>query len=420
MRYALPCLILLLCTCVRAQTVKPGETDLASTVDRVLVFLEGAQVQRKAEARVPSGRSTLVFTRLTGQLDPGSVQLHVNNPEVVVLSVRHRLYFQERERDVKEENVYTRIEALEDRRRELETRVAIAREEEELLRANRDLAGAANGLSADDLERGVRFHRERITAIKLSYLALSDSLRANAASRQQLQEELAELGQAQAQPATSQVVVEIACASPQSLALDLSYRVSAAGWTPEYDVRVDDISQPIDLRYRARVYQESGEDWGQVSLTLSTGDPSRSAEAPDLRTWRVRPGLRPPVYLPSEPIAEAGAIRSVRGKVEDVEGSALIGASILVGGTTVGTVTDIDGRFELELPRDAEYLRVDYTGYTTKTVPITGGEATIVLEQEAMLEEVVVVGYGRSGLLDQLSGKLAGVSLKRQSKVGSA
>ncbi len=416
MRYFLSCCLLLLCTSVRAQVVNPGEAELASTIDRVLVYLEGAQVQRKAETRVLGGRSALVFTGLTGSLDPGSVQLYVNNPEVVVLSVSHRLHFSEiGERSAAETAVYARIDALEDRRRELNTRVAIAQEEEELLRANRDLAGAASGVSADDLERGVRFHRERITAIKLSYLALSDSLRNNAHSRQQLQEELAALGQAQVQPATSQVVVEVESGSAQSVGMQLSYRVAAAGWTPEYDVRVDDISQPIDLRYRARVYQDSGEDWSQISLTLSTGDPSRSATAPDLRTWRVRPGLLPPVYQPSKPIVEAGTIRSVRGRVKDTEGGALIGATVLVEGTTVGTITDLDGRFELELPGEAEFLRVDYSGYNNKSVPITGVELEIVLEQKVdLLQEVVVTGYASNGVEDLLQGRTAGVNINRR------
>ncbi len=196
MRTPLLCLFVLLCTCVRAQPAGKQETEISSNIDQAVVYLQGAQVKRSAEASLPAGRSTLVFTGLTGALDPASIQLRTENPALLVLSVSHRLHFNEiPERSEAEQSIYTRIDAVEHRRRELETRVAIAKEEEEVLRANRSLAGTDRGLDAQDLERGVTYHRERITAIKLSYLALGDSLRANQQDRQLLQEQLAELGQ---------------------------------------------------------------------------------------------------------------------------------------------------------------------------------------------------------------------------------
>ena len=90
------------------------------------------------------------------------------------------------------------------------------------------------------------------------------------------------------------------------------------------------------------------------------------------------------------------AQQSITGTVRDDGGTPLIGASILVEGTTVGTVTDIDGEFSLNLPAEAQALVVSYTGFTTGTVPITGdAEYSITLtENAATLNEVVVTGYG--------------------------
>ena len=413
MRLPLPFLLILLCTCVRAQGSGTDETEVRSTIEQATVYRDGAQVIRNAEALVPAGRSTLVFPGLTGELDGASIQLRADDPELLVLSVSHRLHFSQlAERDTAEQSIYSRIDRLERRRRELEARVAIAREEEELLRANRDLAGTANGLHADDLERGVNFHRERITAIKLSYLMLGDSLRDNDEKRKLLQEQLAELGLARQQPATREVVAVVESKRAQRIPFHLSYRVSSAGWDPVYDVRVTDISRPIDLRYHANVHQQTGEDWQDVHLVLSTGDPARSATPPDLKTWRIRPGQLPPVYLPVAATVANSGIRSVSGRVDDEEGMPLIGATVLVEGTEVGTVTDLDGRFELELPRDAEYLRIAYTGYDSKLVSLTDDDLYIVLDSgPEMLQEVVVVGYGRTGLLNDLAGRVAGVRI---------
>ena len=91
------------------------------------------------------------------------------------------------------------------------------------------------------------------------------------------------------------------------------------------------------------------------------------------------------------------AQRTITGTVTDSENSApLIGASILVTGSTTGTVTDFDGNFTLEVLNDAESLDVSYTGYTTQTVSIAGGITTVnvQLESGSVLDEVVVIAYG--------------------------
>lgn len=94
--------------------------------------------------------------------------------------------------------------------------------------------------------------------------------------------------------------------------------------------------------------------------------------------------------------AFAFAQTEVSGQITDGEnGDPLIGASILVTGTSTGTITDFDGNYSLNVPATAESLTVSYTGYATQTVPFTG-QTTINLALTAgeLLDEVVVVGYG--------------------------
>jgi Ca-activated chloride channel homolog len=83
----------------------------------------------------------------------------------------------------------------------------------------------------------------------------------------------------------------------------------------------------------------------------------------------------------------------LEGTVVDDSGQPLIGANILEKGTSNGTVTDLDGKFELQVPSECVQLEVSYTGYKTKTIPkaCAGQELQIELEAEtAALEEVVV------------------------------
>ncbi|MCP9236057.1 SusC/RagA family TonB-linked outer membrane protein [Lewinella sp. JB7] len=135
------------------------------------------------------------------------------------------------------------------------------------------------------------------------------------------------------------------------------------------------------------------------------------------------------------------AQQTVTGTVLDARGEPLIGASLLVEGTTSGTVTDIDGNFSIAVPAGAENLVVSYTGFTTNVVPIQGSAPlNIVLEENAaQLGEVVVTALGierrrdedlssatlietdvlqrsgETGVIQGLAGKSSGINITRNS-----
>ena len=89
------------------------------------------------------------------------------------------------------------------------------------------------------------------------------------------------------------------------------------------------------------------------------------------------------------------AQRDVSGTVTDDSGEPLIGATVIGTGTTIGTVTDLDGQFALSLPDDIESLTVSYTGYNTQTIPLgASSTVSITLDAGLNLNEVVVTGTG--------------------------
>ena len=106
----------------------------------------------------------------------------------------------------------------------------------------------------------------------------------------------------------------------------------------------------------------------------------------------------------------------VSGTVVDDEGLPLIGATVVVPATSIGTVTDFDGNFSLEVPSTAEELEISYTGYRRTLVPLSGGGIVdVTLEQDAIgLEQAVVVGYAPTrrkdlvGSVSSIDGDLAG------------
>ena len=106
------------------------------------------------------------------------------------------------------------------------------------------------------------------------------------------------------------------------------------------------------------------------------------------------------------------ASRRISGKVVDAEGRPVIGANVVEKGTGHGVITDVDGRFSLEVPEKA-VLQISYIGYVTQEIPVRNRkDFSIVLEDDTkLLDEVVVVGYGTqkkvsvTGSVVQIQGK---------------
>ena len=114
---------------------------------------------------------------------------------------------------------------------------------------------------------------------------------------------------------------------------------------------------------------------------------------------------------------------SVKGTVTDGTADPLIGATIKVkGNNTLGTVTDFDGNFQLNVPSESSVLVISYVGMTTKEIKV-GKQRTlkVTLQDDTQLEEVVVVGYGQQkkasvvGAISQTTGEV----LERAAGIGS-
>ena len=105
--------------------------------------------------------------------------------------------------------------------------------------------------------------------------------------------------------------------------------------------------------------------------------------------------------------------RVISGTVKDQTGETIISASVVVKGTTIGTVTDFDGNYTIDVPDDAKVLIFSYIGMKTQELNITGNTMNVVLsENSEVLEEVVVTGYGTTKKRDVVT-SVASVSAEQ-------
>lgn len=129
------------------------------------------------------------------------------------------------------------------------------------------------------------------------------------------------------------------------------------------------------------------------------------------RMMVLLPLLFATVFLPSSANAQEGT-RTVSGIVYDETSSPLIGAFVIAQGTTTGTATDVDGKFNLSVPKNVKNLEISYVGYSKEIVAITSdGNVTVTLKPNTLIDEVVVIGYGTQKKED-LTGSIATVGEK--------
>ncbi|WP_057939029.1 DUF4139 domain-containing protein [Algoriphagus resistens] len=365
------------------------ESIFKSEIQEVTVFLSGAQIFETASGQLSAGESYILIKGLSPYLDEKSIQVK-GMGDFTIQAVNKRLDY------LSEQKMSEKVQVLQDsiwgiqRNKSIEhARLEVLKEKVGLLNANKNIGGTQNGSSLAELKQAMDFYDAELTKIKAEELKIQANL-------QKEEEEISRLGnqiatmQESSNEATSEIRIRVKSVRAGSADFEINYLVANAGWYPKYDVRVKNVSSPLALTYKAEVYQNTGVDWKNVKLRFSNGNPNQGGQIPDLEKWELN-FARLTTFNP-----RTQNFGSVSGKViSAMDGSPLPGASILVAGTTIGTVSDSEGNYSLTLPSGANRLIASFIGFQSRDIAINSSNLTISLQEDTQaLEEVVVVGYG--------------------------
>ena len=272
------------------QTVKEQLAD--SKIEKVTVFLSGAQIVRMAKIAVASGKTEIRFNRITPYLDVNSIQVK-SEGDVAIQSVTHEKDFLGAKPSI------TEITKLENQRETIQDKIAldkslltVYKREEEMLIKNQLIVGQNTGLKAMDLKESVDFQRLRMTEVLAKQLEIDKIIKKAEIEALKITNQITQITGNRGEE-TSVVVVTVLSNNPTNVNFTMSYFVANTNWTPSYDLRVKDISKPLNLTFKANINQHSGEDWKDVKLSLSTGEPRKQGVAPVLNTWYIEPLLQP-------------------------------------------------------------------------------------------------------------------------------
>lgn len=377
-----------------------AQQKVNSSIEDVTVYLNGAQVTRGFSANLKNGKNLIVVEDLPSELEEKSIKVASASMGVKVLSINSEIdYLDKKESSEQVMEIQGKLKEQKKLLAKKNSLLQVYLEEETLLKQNKSIGGQQNGMTVEELKSLSAFFHERLSEIAVKKLELQEEMDNHREKIQDYQAQLNAWNNKKPEPKRNlSILVEASTTVSGKFKVD--YTVKNAGWTPSYDVRVEKINQPISVTYIASVRQNTGEDWKDVKLTFSNADPSQSSTVPGLDTWWL--GFNRP-YQPRQYVKND----RLTGRINSPEGDALPGVNVLIKGTTVGTVTDINGFYELPLTNDAQSIVFSYIGYGTKDIPIRDrSEINIVMQPDVtQLNEVVVSGYAakRQGRSKQVS-----------------
>lgn len=268
-------------------SAQAAEKIIPSKITGVTVFLQGAQINRNASTNLKKGRSEIVFSKLSNSIDINSIQLG-GKGRFTILSVYHRInYIEIIENDKNIAKMMDSVKILEKKMYYLGKMKIVFTEEMNMLIANKQIGGSQTGVDVEALKKMSDFYRTRLTDIQNRYADIEYEIAEYNERKSVLQNQINSLNQNRA-TSVSEIVVEVEAEEETAATFDLSYIAYNAGWTPTYDLRAIDVNNPLELTYRANVFQNSGEDWDNVKLTISTGNPRQNGTIPTFYTWYLQ------------------------------------------------------------------------------------------------------------------------------------
>ncbi len=382
--------------------------DVPSQVSAVTVYFDGARETRTASVDLKTGRTQLIFAGLASDVDAKSIQVKANGA-FTVLGVNHQQNFLAASKPSAER------QRLMEERKTVESKIAdqnallnVVQEDLAFLRTNRDLGGRDESLTVTALKESADFFSQRMTALMTREQTLRKNTEELNRQLNTLDQQLSDLNEEQIYP-TGEIQVLVEAKQPAKASFELTYLVSNASWYPSYDIRASNITEPLEIVYKANIRQQTRSDWKNVKLTLSSYNPGVSGVAPELKTYYLDYNVTPPVYGKS--------INTLSGRVTENGNKSLSGVRVGVEGSGLVTSTNAQGFYSLTLPANATQVTFNLAGYQPVSRFINGAVVNVTMSRNELVSHEMTLakqsfeGLQVSSIDEALQGRIAGLGI---------
>jgi uncharacterized protein (TIGR02231 family) len=265
-------------------SAQENKINASSEVKKVTVFLTGAELNHAAKIKLKKGKNIVTFVGLSPRLDERSINLDPGTSDVNVLYINtHTNYLDEKKDNEIIQNLKDSVEYYKDK-------LALLKFEQEALDAEKGLLfkdqsiGGQPGVSIADIEKSADFYRKRTAEIN-QLIFKNNKLKVKLEKgRIKYKKQLTEMD-AEVNPPTSDITVTMVANKDLEGNIGFKYIIPTAGWTPKYDIRTEGTGSQVKLVYRAILFNNSGIDWKDIKITLSTANPDVGINIPQVSKW---------------------------------------------------------------------------------------------------------------------------------------
>ncbi len=255
--------------------------EVETKPDSARVYLQGAELSHHADLKLEKGKNTFKITGVSPSLLESSIRINTDK-EIDIMSVS--LKNETREHVVSREEKATQdsIKLIIQKILELNSEKSALKEELEMLNSNKSIGGSG-GVSVQLIKDMADFFRQRIMEINSKQLKIDSQIEDLQEKKNILTEKLNELS---VDSDGLKYFIEIVIFSEIKTRCDINftYFTGEASWYPEYNVKAKSRDNKLEIYYKAKVRQNSGIDWNDIDITLSTGNPMISLNKPSLST----------------------------------------------------------------------------------------------------------------------------------------
>ncbi|MFN5786340.1 MAG: DUF4139 domain-containing protein [Flavobacteriia bacterium] len=289
-------------------TFSASATDkeiVKSTITDVTVYAQGAQIYQKANYSIKPGITEVIVEGISPYIDANSLQVKAFG-NVIILDSKYSLFYPKPE-EINLEGLPLKIrkdiQILEDSIRIISYDIQDIQDEIDVLQQTKNILannGAVRGQgkvndSINLLKATVDYYSTKMLEINKKLQTLNRRKSDKLDKKKGMDERLYKLKQHQSSSGMDQkdqgpihrITVTLQAKEAVVGKLNISYLVANAGWIPLYDLRSDGLTSKINLTYKAQVFQNTGLDWDNVKLRISTNNPYQNKTNPTLHPWYI-------------------------------------------------------------------------------------------------------------------------------------
>ena len=282
------------------------EDIIKSDITEVTVYAKGAQIKRKASYSIKSGVTKVIIDGVSPNIDPNSLQVIASGNSVIIIDSKYSLFYP-KPKEIKLEGLPLKVRLdiakLEDSLKRINYEIQQIQDNIDVYTATKNILSNNGTMKSQGkvndsiqlLKQAIDFYMSKMLELNQNLTIQKKKHADKSEVRNEMNTRLSKLrnfqNDAKLNPKpkgpSHRITVTLSSAAAASGKMIVSYLVSEAGWTPLYDMRADVTSGNINMNYKAQVYQNSGEDWENIKLNISTNNPFQNKTLPTMHPWYI-------------------------------------------------------------------------------------------------------------------------------------